>query len=66
MSYDFLVTEIRRILKSPVMNFSNKPMFYSRFSSVSSMTELESLYHDIKTTYEDIGSTLGSNIRTMI
>lgn len=66
MSYDFLVTEIRRILKSPVMNFSNKPMFYSLFSNVSSMTELESLYHDIKTTYEDIGSTLGFNIRSMI
>lgn len=47
--------KIRKILKSPVMIYSNRPVLYSRLSNCKTNEELEILYYDVKSLYERIG-----------
>lgn len=53
------INDIRRILKSPIMNYSNKPVLYSEFTRINSIDELDSFYLKVKNLYNDIGSLIG-------
>lgn len=63
MNYRYKIKEIKRMLKSPIMKSVNKSTFYSRFTSLSSLDDLDSLYCDIKNLYESLGDLIGSHIR---
>ena len=60
------INDIRRILKSPVMNYSNKPVLYSEFTRIDSIDELDSFYSKVKNLYNDIGSMIGTMNKCMM